>query len=330
MSSPLAFPPSDDGTPRARRQPLFNPATPGNGTPGSVRFNDTLMASSPLAFPEGSSSPARQPQTPRRLFRPSSDPPLSGGPTPRGSRPRSDLRSAAARNTIRRSQQPPSTPGGLPPSTPGGDDRIAFPSSSAGAPTPSNPTLSAQALPSADDTVERLAWGSTITHNEVFHAFSDFLRNYKAKYRAVFDRERRVPTRAIARPADGERLVYQGYLQKMLITDQYQLNLDLVDLQAYAPTKKLHNALVKFPQEVVPMLDQCLADAMDELVAQQDMQDRALDVVYKVRPFISDGAVNMRDLNPSDTDKLVAIKGLVIRATPIIPDMSEGMSSVGF
>lgn len=113
----------------------------------------------------------------------------------------------------------------------------------------------------------------------------------------------------------------------MLITDQYQLNLDLVDLQAYAPTKKLHNALIKFPQEVVPMLDQCLADAMDELVAQQDMHDRALDVVYKVRPFISDGAVNMRDLNPSDTDKLVAIKGLVIRATPIIPDMSEGTSS---
>ncbi|KAG9075345.1 hypothetical protein FS749_012995, partial [Ceratobasidium sp. UAMH 11750] len=310
MSSPLGFPSSDDGTPRPRRQPLFNPGTPAIGTPGSVRFNDALMASSPLAFPEGSSSPARQPQTPRRLFRPSSDPP-SSGPTPRSARPRSDLRSTAVRNAIRRSQ---------PPSTPGGDDQIAFPSSSA---APSNPTLSAQALPSADDTVERLAWGSTITHNEVFHAFSDFLRNFKAKYRTVFDRERRVPTRAVARPADGERLVYQGYLNKMLITDQYQLNLDLVDLQAYAPTRKLHNALIKFPQEVVPMLDQCLADAMEE-VQNQDMQDRdPLDVVYKVRPFISDGAVNMRDLNPSDTDKLVAIKGLVIRATPIIPDMSE-------
>ena len=38
MSSPLAFPPSDDGTPRARRQPLFNPATPAGATPASVRF----------------------------------------------------------------------------------------------------------------------------------------------------------------------------------------------------------------------------------------------------------------------------------------------------
>jgi DNA replication licensing factor MCM4 len=42
--------------------------------------------------------------------------------------------------------------------------------------------------------------------------------------------------------------------------------------------------------------------------------------VYKVRPF-GLTAVNMRELNPSDTDKLISIKGLVIRATPVIPDM---------
>ncbi|KIL69358.1 hypothetical protein M378DRAFT_1054748 [Amanita muscaria Koide BX008] len=42
--------------------------------------------------------------------------------------------------------------------------------------------------------------------------------------------------------------------------------------------------------------------------------------VYKVRPF-GLPPVNMRELNPSDTDKLTCIKGLVIRATPVIPDM---------
>ncbi|CAE6531934.1 unnamed protein product [Rhizoctonia solani] len=315
MSSPLAFPPSDDGTPRASRRPLFNPSTPGGNTPGSVRFHDA-MASSPLAFPEGSSSPMRQPETPRRLFRPSSDPP-SGGPTPRSVRPRADLRNTAARNNFLRAHST------APPSTPGNDDRLAFPSSSAGGPP--NPTLSAQALPSADDTVERLAWGSTFTHAEVFQGFSDFLRNFKAKYRTVFDRERHAPTHPVARPADGERLVYQGYLKTMLLTDQYILNLDLIDLQAYAPTKKLHNALIKFPQEIVPMLDQCLADALEEMTQAQGMDVDAdqLETKYRVRPFISDNVVNMRELNPSDTDKLVAIKGLVIRATPIIPDMSE-------
>lgn len=45
---------------------------------------------------------------------------------------------------------------------------------------------------------------------------------------------------------------------------------------------------------------------------------------YRVRPFGLDQSVNLRDLNPGDMDKLVSVKGLVIRATPIIPDMKDG------
>ncbi|KAI4789792.1 putative DNA replication licensing factor mcm4, partial [Aureobasidium sp. EXF-8845] len=33
--------------------------------------------------------------------------------------------------------------------------------------------------------------------------------------------------------------------------------------------------------------------------------------------------INLRDLNPGDMDKMVSVKGLVIRTTPIIPDMRE-------
>lgn len=44
---------------------------------------------------------------------------------------------------------------------------------------------------------------------------------------------------------------------------------------------------------------------------------------YRVRPFGLDKTVNLRELNPSDMDKLVSVKGLVIRTTPIIPDMKD-------
>lgn len=37
--------------------------------------------------------------------------------------------------------------------------------------------------------------------------------------------------------------------------------------------------------------------------------------------------INMRELNPQDIDKLVTVKGLVIRCTPIIPDMKVGTSA---
>ncbi|KAF2088396.1 MCM-domain-containing protein [Saccharata proteae CBS 121410] len=45
--------------------------------------------------------------------------------------------------------------------------------------------------------------------------------------------------------------------------------------------------------------------------------------IYRVRPFGLDKTINLRELNPEDMDKLVSVKGLVIRTTPIIPDMKD-------
>ncbi|GAB7341172.1 hypothetical protein MBLNU457_7467t1 [Dothideomycetes sp. NU457] len=57
-----------------------------------------------------------------------------------------------------------------------------------------------------------------------------------------------------------------------------------------------------------------------------DMPDLIEEVharIYKSRMFGLDYTINLRDLNPGDMDKLISIKGLVIRTTPIIPDMKE-------
>ena len=58
----------------------------------------------------------------------------------------------------------------------------------------------------------------------------------------------------------------------------------------------------------------------------QEIPDLVRDVdsrIYRVRPFGLDETINLRELNPGDMDKLVSIKGLVIRTTPIIPDMKD-------
>lgn len=41
----------------------------------------------------------------------------------------------------------------------------------------------------------------------------------------------------------------------------------------------------------------------------------------QVRPFNVAASTNLRDLNPSDIDKLISVKGMVIRVSNIIPDM---------
>ena len=56
---------------------------------------------------------------------------------------------------------------------------------------------------------------------------------------------------------------------------------------------------------------------------QPSLEDQVTGEQYLVRPWGLDKTTNLRDLNPSDMDKLISIKGLVIRATPVIPDMKQ-------
>jgi DNA replication licensing factor MCM4 len=161
--------------------------------------------------------------------------------------------------------------------------------------------------------------------------------------------------------AQGEGVLYDRYLKQLRETGQTNLNLDALNLLSYPPTKKLYHQLVNYPQEVIPIMDQVLRDVMienaeeelesvqnkyaDGLVGELEVNMVEEEVkelegrVFKVRPFGGEKTVNMRDLNPGgeysfdivrvlttrglDTDKLVTVKGLVIRATPVIPDMTN-------
>ncbi|KAL5624661.1 hypothetical protein BROUX41_004721 [Berkeleyomyces rouxiae] len=58
---------------------------------------------------------------------------------------------------------------------------------------------------------------------------------------------------------------------------------------------------------------------------QKSMEEIAQEAQYQVRMYGMDTITNMRSLNPSDIDKMITIKGLVIRATPVIPDMKTAL-----
>lgn len=53
------------------------------------------------------------------------------------------------------------------------------------------------------------------------------------------------------------------------------------------------------------------------------LEDQVADTIYMVRPYGMEKTTNLRDLNPSDMDRMISIKGLVIRTTPVIPDMKD-------
>ncbi|KAK5956967.1 MCM DNA helicase complex subunit [Knufia fluminis] len=206
----------------------------------------------------------------------------------------------------------------------------------------------------------RVIWGTNISITDSMAAFKTFLYNYTPKYRMWADGMSEDETRAIDRANEKEYVNMLNDLRKMGLTG---LNLDARNLKAYPATLKLWHQMHAYPQEIIPLMDQALKDVMLELAKRQmqemqkaktvrpqhrsrhsssmapypssdagtpaapsEVPDLATEVElhsYKVLPFGLEKTVNMRDLDPSDMDKLVSVKGLVIRTTPVIPDMKE-------
>jgi DNA replication licensing factor MCM4 len=174
-----------------------------------------------------------------------------------------------------------------------------------GHPYSSAPTLSAMA-PSGeageDDGPDfnRVVWGTNIVLDEAMTMFRTFLSGFKIKYRAVYNAQQAkiaVENGGTAPPsmplydglsnAKGEQLLYEDYLTQMRETGITNLNLDLVNLLAYSPAKKLYQQVVNYPQELVPILDQVLRDVM---------VDKAHEELQKVRTSFAEGLVDEAEL----------------------------------
>lgn len=186
--------------------------------------------------------------------------------------------------------------------------------------TNSNPQSSSSLLPSdsgADEPV-RVIWGTNVSIQDCSNAFRDFLMSFRMKYRRVADQQD-------VGPEDNE-LFYITQLNNMRELGLNNLNLDAKNLLAFPTTRKLYYQLINYPQEVIPIMDQTIKDCMVALVLDTHDASTNLDDIetniYTVRPYnINIVERGMRELNPNDIDKLVSVKGLVLRSTAIIPDM---------
>lgn len=178
----------------------------------------------------------------------------------------------------------------------------------------------------------KFIWGTTISLNESMKIFKDFLRNFKPKYRAAYNKNLRAAhmeqedPNSVGLPVPMNPLydnlstlkantpLYVTYLRTMRKTQQNNLNLDSLNLLSYPPSRKIYHQLLSYPQEIIPIMDACLKDLMIEIteeelehigagdyleraVLQEDLADMG-GRVFKVRPFGGEKNVNMRDLNP--------------------------------
>ncbi|AET41633.1 MCM DNA helicase complex subunit MCM4 Ecym_8360 [Eremothecium cymbalariae DBVPG len=167
----------------------------------------------------------------------------------------------------------------------------------------------------------RIIWGTNVSIQEVTNSFKNFLMTFKYKYRKEKDEQE-----LFINDTDQE-LYYVNQLHQMRQLGTCNLNLDVRNLLSFPGSEKLYHQLLSYPQEVISIMDQAVKDCMVQLVvdvAGIEGNEHLADVeakIYKIRPYNLDSRKGMRELNPNDIDKLISIKGLVLRSTPIIPDM---------
>lgn len=126
------------------------------------------------------------------------------------------------------------------------------------------------------------------------------------------------------------------------------LDLDALHLYFHSPAcQRLYGWLVDYPAEIVPLMDilvgRELETLRDELKMKQEEQmaeaeanddqegvERAAAILellpsvlprVQVRPYHLRNLSHMRSLDPQSIDTLLSIRGMVVRTSPIIPDL---------
>ncbi|KAJ3331316.1 hypothetical protein HDU76_003498 [Blyttiomyces sp. JEL0837] len=192
--------------------------------------------------------------------------------------------------------------------------------SASGAPGPTSSAMN----PTSDAAgITTVIWGTTVSIQEVTSSFREFLLRFTMahKYEYLNDKAAKDDMDdSEPHPITDEdkRPFYPALLEQMRNNERRILNLDCTNLRAYPPANRLYLQLVRYPQEVIPLMDHMLAEVYFGMFENEMEGD-----VFRVRPFNLERSVNMRDLDPSDIDQLITVKGLMIRASSVIPDFKQ-------
>lgn len=194
--------------------------------------------------------------------------------------------------------------------------------------------LTSENIATDDNEPRAVLWGTDIAIPDVMAKFRRFLMHFKPSHRIQYDGQELEDlggNGAQFTNADPDRLYYVIMLQQMRELGMTNLNLDIRNLLAYPPASSLYRKLILYPQEIIPLMDQTIKDVMVALLVEgadhpeESIIQEVEQSMYKVRPYGLDTNRGMRELNPSDIDNLVCVKGLALRSTSVIPDMKEAV-----
>mmetsp|Transcript_7832 Transcript_7832/g.11985 ORF Transcript_7832/g.11985 Transcript_7832/m.11985 type:complete len:885 (+) Transcript_7832:84-2738(+) len=152
-------------------------------------------------------------------------------------------------------------------------------------------------------------------------AFTEFILNFRSLQDSNEDDD---SLSAVSECGDTAP-VYLSKLRSILndgtsvLQDQSTQSLEIDTMHLYfhnSDCQTLYHQLERYPSELVPLLD---------IVVKRELTRLASDDQFipniQVRPFNLRQVSNLRCLDPVKMDSLIAIRGMIVRSSPIIPDL---------
>jgi DNA replication licensing factor MCM4 len=165
-------------------------------------------------------------------------------------------------------------------------------------------------------------------------AFIDFIRNFRSLRHA----RQQTQTEETLHSDDDmsllsgdndtdEQAVPPLYKSKLLAilnnssdTATSSLEIDTMHIYFHSEScQKIYHQLVSYPMELVPLMDILVQRELEALATNHNVITAIPRI--QVRPFNLRTVSNLRCLDPVSMDSLVSIKGMVVRTSPILPDL---------
>ncbi|KAK6121468.1 hypothetical protein DH2020_044792 [Rehmannia glutinosa] len=148
-----------------------------------------------------------------------------------------------------------------------------------------------------DEAPPMYVWGTNISVQDVNAAILRFLRHFRENPQQI----------------EGK---YMRIINHVIETEGDSLDVDAHDVFDY--DSDLYIKMVRYPLEVLAIFDIVLMDMVNRI-------NPLFEKLIQARIFNLKSSTSLRNLNPSDVEKMVSVKGMIIRCSSIIPEIKEAV-----
>ncbi|XP_027355899.1 DNA replication licensing factor MCM4 [Abrus precatorius] len=187
---------------------------------------------------------------------------------------------------------------------------------SGGARIPATPTSTTDDVPVSsdggdgydmDDVRPTFVWGTNISVEDVNDAIQRFLRDFREASSSQGDDD------GLHLHTEGK---YEKLIKQVIEIEGDSLYVNACDVFDHDPD--LYTKMVRYPLEVLAIFDLVLMNMVSRI---KPMFEKHI----QTRIFNLKTSISMRNLNPSDIERMVSLKGMIIRCSSIIPEIREAI-----